>query len=158
MIRKEKARKVAESHKGLLNRESLTAEDGVKYFRDRWDPTSSKEPKVCSSGDVTYLFEQGEENMEIDKWIGKFSLHLKRLCGDGHVTTVRHEPGTKRKSVYGWDDPMKCWKNDAERRHAWTLLNKGPGTLGMPHKWLPTETYFHSMITWQQWCSLLQVI
>ena len=35
------------------------------------------------------------------KWIGKFSLLLKRLkkCVDGHATVVRQEPGTKRKPV-----------------------------------------------------------
>ena len=36
---------------------------------------------MCSSGDFFNLFEQGEENDEMVKWIGKFSLLLKHLRG-----------------------------------------------------------------------------
>ena len=44
----------ADMHKGLLNRESLRAEDGVKYFRDTLrDPILSKGLRVFSSGDLT---------------------------------------------------------------------------------------------------------
>ena len=37
-------------HKALLNRESLKAQDGVKYFRDTFSPHLSKELRVFSSG------------------------------------------------------------------------------------------------------------
>ena len=40
----------AEMHKGLLNRESLRAQDGVKYFRDTLSPHLSNELSVFSSG------------------------------------------------------------------------------------------------------------
>ena len=53
----------ADMHKGLLNRESLRAEDGVKYFKDTLRPTSSKELRVFSSGYFTNLFEQEEETL-----------------------------------------------------------------------------------------------
>ena len=49
-----------------------------RIVRIRCDPTSSKELSVLSSGVFTNSFEQGE-NMEMVKWIGKFSLLLKRL-------------------------------------------------------------------------------
>ena len=50
-------------YKGLLNRELLRAENGVKYFRDFLRPTSSKELRVCSPGDLISLPEQEEETL-----------------------------------------------------------------------------------------------
>ena len=48
--------------KGLLNRESLKADDGVKYFRDTLRTHYVKGAQnVFSSGDFIYFFEQGEE-------------------------------------------------------------------------------------------------
>ena len=57
---------------GLLNQESLRADDGVKYFRDSLRPISSRELRVFSFGDFICLFEQGEETL---KWsIGSASF------------------------------------------------------------------------------------
>ena len=55
----------AEMYKGLLDRESLEAEDGVKYFRDTLRPH--------------FIIRAKRGNIEMIKWIGKFALLLKRL-------------------------------------------------------------------------------
>ena len=70
---------VAEKYKGLLNRESLRAEDGVKYFRD-----SVRHQFIKGSRSVFvwrfYLFIRARRgNTEMVSRIGKFSLLLKRL-------------------------------------------------------------------------------
>ena len=64
----------AEMYKGLLDQESLRATDGVKYFRDTLrHPTSSRELRVCSSGDFISSPEQEEET---SRWSsGSASLH-----------------------------------------------------------------------------------
>ena len=68
----------AEMHKELLNRESLKAEDGVKYFQDTLRPHFIKGAQtvfLCRF----YAFIRGRRgNVEMVKWIGKFSLLLKR--------------------------------------------------------------------------------
>ena len=48
--------------KGLLNRESLRAEDGVKYFKDTLR-LHFIEGRVFSSGDFINAFEQGEKTL-----------------------------------------------------------------------------------------------
>ena len=83
----------AENHKGLLKQESLRAEDGVKYFKDTSRPNFIK-------GAQSYRFSRSRRgNAEMVKWISKFSLLLKRLRDAGYATRIRHEQGTKRKSV-----------------------------------------------------------
>ena len=63
----------AETYKGLLDRESLRTADGGKYFRDTLRHTSSKELRVCSSGDFISSPEQEEET---SRWsIGSASSH-----------------------------------------------------------------------------------
>ena len=66
-------------YKGLLNRELLRAEKGVKYFTDILRPTSSKGLKVCSPGDLISFTRARRGNIEMVKWIGNLSLLLKRL-------------------------------------------------------------------------------
>ena len=66
-------------HKGLLNRESLRAEDGVKYFRDTLRRHSTKRSSQCVFLWRFYQFTRARRgNIEMMKWMGKFSLHLKR--------------------------------------------------------------------------------
>ena len=65
-------------YKGLLDREPLRAADAVKFSETRWDPTSSSELRVCSSGDSEFTRAK-RGNVEMVKMIGKFSLLLKRL-------------------------------------------------------------------------------
>ena len=69
--------KLQKSVKGLLNRESLRADDGVEYFRDTLRPHYVKGAQSVFLWSFFYVFEQG--NTEMVDWIGKFSLLLKRL-------------------------------------------------------------------------------
>ena len=69
----------AEMHKRLFHRESLRAEDGVKYFGDKLRPHSIKE----AQSDYLWRFYQfiraRRGNIEMVKWIDNYSLPLKRL-------------------------------------------------------------------------------
>ena len=53
-----------------------------------------------------------------------------------------------------------CWRRiwTAEMLKLWILMKKRPETNGTPHRWPPTKGDFHSVITWQHWCSLLHVM
>ena len=135
------------------------AEDGVKYFRDTLRPISSRELKVFSSG-VFLLFEQGEENAEMVDWIGKFSLLLKRLQDAWmDLLPLPAMNQQQRESQYHADmTHLNAERRNRKLRRPCTLMNKRPETNGTQHMWLPTEAYFHSMITRQHLLSLLQVI
>ena len=92
----------AEMHKGLLNQEPLRAEDGVKYFRDTLRPTSSKR---------FYQFTHARRgNIEMVKWIGKFSLLLLP------VSTMREERREKQCLV-----DVTQLNEERPRRHAAAL-------------------------------------
>ena len=68
----------AETHKGLLNRESLRAEDGVKYFKDKMRPHFQGAQSVFLWR-VYHFIRVRSGDIEIVKWCCKFSLLLKRL-------------------------------------------------------------------------------
>ena len=65
----------AEMHKGLLNRESLRAEVGVKYFRDV-APFHQRSSEYFLEKLSIY---PGRGNIEMVKWIGTPSLLLSRV-------------------------------------------------------------------------------
>ena len=68
----------AEMCKGLLNRESLRATDGVKYFRRYVEtPLHQRELRVCSSGD-SYQFQSSKKSevIEMVKGIGRVLIAL----------------------------------------------------------------------------------
>ena len=70
----------AEPYKGLLDRESLRATDGVKYFRNALRPHFIKGAQnvfLWRFHQFTRTARRG--NIEMVKWIGKFSLLLTRL-------------------------------------------------------------------------------
>ena len=69
----------AEMHKGLLNRESLRSEDGVKYFRDTLRPHFIKGAQSVFLWRFFQFIRARRADIEMVKWIGKFSLLLKRL-------------------------------------------------------------------------------
>ena len=69
----------AEMYKGLLNRESLMAEDGVKYFRDTLRPHLIKGAESVFLWRFYLFIRARRGNTEMVDWIGKFSLLLKRL-------------------------------------------------------------------------------
>ena len=63
-------------HKGLLNRESLRAEDGVKYFKDTLRPHFIRGAQSVFLWRCCRFRQARRGNIE---WIGKFSSLLKRL-------------------------------------------------------------------------------
>ena len=69
----------ASLHKGLLDRESPRAEDGVKYFKDTLRPLLIKGAQSVFLWRSFQFNRARRENNEMVKWIGKFSLLLKHL-------------------------------------------------------------------------------
>ena len=67
------------SVKGLPNRESLRADDGVKYFRGTLRPHYVKGAQNVFLWRFYLLVRKRRGNMEMVDWIGEFSLLLKRL-------------------------------------------------------------------------------
>ena len=53
--------------------------------------------------------------------------------------------------------PEKMRKVEAEVKNLWIRMNR-KHEKGVLHRWQPAKGYFHSVITWQHWCSLVQVI
>ena len=67
-------------HTGLLDRESLRANNGVKYFRDTLRPNFIKGAQnVFLWRFYQFQSSKEEEVWKIVKWIGRFSLFWKRL-------------------------------------------------------------------------------
>ena len=69
----------AEMHRGLLNRESLRAEDGVMYFKDTLTPHLIKGAHSIFLWSFDRFSPARRGHTEMVKWVGKFSLLLKRL-------------------------------------------------------------------------------
>ena len=67
-----------EMHKGLLDREPLRAADGVKYFRDTLRLHFIKGAQSVFLWSFFQLTRARRGNIEMVKWIGKFSLLFKR--------------------------------------------------------------------------------
>ena len=53
----------AAMYKGLLDREALRSENGVKYFTNNLRPHFIKDLEVISTGDFFNLFVQGEKTL-----------------------------------------------------------------------------------------------
>ena len=66
-------------YKRLLDREPRRAADGVKYFRDTLRPHFIKEAQSVFLWRFYQFTRATRVNIEMVKWIGKFSLLLKRL-------------------------------------------------------------------------------
>ena len=100
----------AEIHKGRLNWESLRAEDGVKYFRD----TLRHHFIIGAQSVFTWRFYQFTHarrgNIEMVKWIGKFSLLLPL------VSSMREE---RREKQYLVD--VTQLNEERQRRNATAL-------------------------------------
>ena len=65
-------------YKGLLDRETLRSEDGVKYFKNTVRPHFIKGALSVFLWRFFKFIRAKGENMEMVKWVGKFSLLLKR--------------------------------------------------------------------------------
>ena len=72
-------RRCINMHKGLLDRESLSAENGVKYFRGTLRPHFIKGAQSVFFWRFYQFIRARRGSVEIVKSIGKFSLLLKRL-------------------------------------------------------------------------------
>ena len=148
----------AEMHQGLLNRESLRAEDGVKYFKGTLRPHFIKRAQ-SSSRDFFDLSEQGGWTL---RWSsGSASSHCSWSVWEMLGWTCYQYPPwarNKKKTSISRTWPEKILKDTEEIVEPWTLMLKRTETIGTPHRWPPTKGYFHSVITWQRWCSSLQVI
>ena len=68
----------AEKYRGLLNRDALKAEDGVKYFRDKLRPHFVKGAHSVSLWRFYLLMRARRGHTEMVDQIGKFDLLLKR--------------------------------------------------------------------------------
>ena len=68
----------AEMCKGLLNRESLRANDGVKYFRDMLRPHFIKGNQNVFLYSFSQFNPARRGSVEMVKWIERFALSLKR--------------------------------------------------------------------------------
>ena len=79
----------AEMYKGLLDREHLKTADGVKYFRD------TLRHHFIEGAQSVFLWRwikfnrSRRGNIEMVKWVGKFSLLLKDQKGKGKEGTFR---------------------------------------------------------------------
>ena len=69
----------AEMYKGLLDREPLKTADGVKYFKDTIRPHFFQGAQSVFLWRFFQFTRARRGNIEMVKWIGKFSLLLKRL-------------------------------------------------------------------------------
>ena len=87
--------------KGLLDRESLRVEDGVKNIRDTLRPPFHRRSAQSVFLWRLYQFTRARRgNIEMVKWIGKFSLLLKRLKGAWlDMLPMSAKPGSKRDLV-----------------------------------------------------------
>ena len=104
-------------------------------------------------------------NIEMVKWIGNFSLLLKRLrdaCMD--VLQVSAMSEERKQNQYLAD--VTHVHEERQRRNATALdpnsqgirTRKKPEAIGTPHRWATMKGSFNSVIMCQHWCSLLQVI
>ena len=97
-------------YKGLLNRESLTAADGVKFFRGRLRPHFIKGAQSVFLWRFYQFTRARRGHVEMVKWIGKFSLLLKRLKDSWmDMLPVRPERTAKNKSVSCRHGSRECW-------------------------------------------------
>ena len=69
----------AAMYKGLLGRESLRAEERVKYFKDTLRLRFIQGAQSVFLWRFSQFIRARRENMEVVKWIGKFSVLLERL-------------------------------------------------------------------------------
>ena len=147
----------AEMYTGLLDREPLTAHDGVKFFKDtvRLQYVTGAQSFLWGFID---LYEQEEE---ILRWSSgsagsHFSWSVSRMHG---LICSLYPPWAKNKQIPS--TVLMCTEKmlkDKEEAKKLGFTLKQPDASGTVHKWHITKGYFHSVITWQHWCSLLQVI
>ena len=151
---------IAEKYKGLLNRESLRADDGVKYFQDTLRPHFIKGAQSVFFLVILSIY-PSKQRKHWDRQVDRPSSHCSWSVQGMHGWTCFWCPSwakIEEKTSISLTWLKKLLKDKEYMMKPWTLMNMRPGTIGTPHRWPPTKGYFHSVITWQHWCSLLQVI
>ena len=129
----------AEMHKGLLNRESLRAEDGVKYFRDTLRPHFIKGAQSVFVWRFYQFIRARRGDIEMVKWIGKFSLHLKRLRDAWmDMLPMSAMSGERRRNQYPADVTQES--EERQRRNVDTL---DPDTQETRDRWNATQVTTH---------------
>ena len=103
-------------YKGLLDRQSLRAADGVKYFKNTLGPHFTRRVQNVFTWRCFFLFRARRENMEMVKWNDFFSLLLKRLKDSWmDVLPSNNRSETRRQKIsfmLMWPEGVK--KNEAE--------------------------------------------
>ena len=124
----------AEMHKRLLDRESLRAEDGVKFFSETLRPHFIQGAQSFSSRDFCQYTRARRGNIEMIKWIGKLSLHLKRL----RDTCIRCESKEKTSIALTW--PENRLKDKEEMKKPWNLFQENRDN------WYATQVTHHERL------------
>ena len=100
----------AEMYKGLLNRESLSATDGVKYFRNTFTLHFIKGSSECVLLEILSVqssMKRKFRNGHVDRQVFTVFEAFKRRL-DGQLADVRTEWRTNTKSVFYRRGPRKC--------------------------------------------------
>ena len=137
----------AELHKGHLNRESLRAADGVKYFRDTLRPHFIKGAQIVFLWRLYQFTRARRGHVEMVKWIGKCSLLLKRTQDSWHVADVRPERRAKNKPVSCWRSSRECWKTSNRWDGFGSERTSNPRKGGILHRWITTNVSFLLVVT-----------
>ena len=93
----------AEKYRGLLNRDALKAEDGVKYFRDKLRPHFVKGAYSVSLWRFYLLMRAGRGHTEMVDQIGNFDLLLKRAKGFMDMSPLSSMTEQQRQAQYQAD-------------------------------------------------------
>ena len=91
----------AKLHKGLLNRESLRAADGIKYFRDTLTPHFIKRSSECVPLEILSIHSSEKRTCRDGQVDWKFFIAVETLERflDGHVADVRPDRRAKTKPI-----------------------------------------------------------
>ena len=119
-------------HKGLLNRESLRAEDGVKYFRDTLRPHFIKKAQNVFLWRFYIIIRARTASIDMVDWTGKFSLLLKRLTDawmDMSPLSVMSSERRESQCMVGMTQ-LNAERSDRQLRRPCTFMNKRPEAIG----------------------------
>ena len=123
-----------ELYRGLLDREHLKTADGVKYFRDKLRPHFMKGTQSVFLWKFCQFNRARWGHIEMVKWIGKFSLLLKRLKDSWAKSK------DKTSILPTWLRRMLT--DNQEEWNFWIRTHKRLERDGMLHRWPTTKGFF----------------
>ena len=132
---------------------------GSRVFQEYfWDPTSSKGLwgfsliffNLSVQRGKTWSWSSALENFHFSSCVRKTP---EWTC---YQRTTWVKPEDKISLMLMW--PAKMKKDEAEDRNFRIWMHQKQVKSGMLHRKQPTKGYFHSVITWQHYCVLLEVI